>query len=309
MHATSFNKPQTQRLALLNAQFDLSEIARRSEISPATSSSGLFRTIFPSAKDAVDYCIYEGDILFTPVETGRKRRRGHEAHGQGQQPNVLSSLNGMYVSTTAYASALEKCGGDKKRANRELFKQQYEVVGISLKNQIYESYKKTPLDNPVAIIGGVFHMPNLGKKTIRPMDIVVWDVPDDDTEMPADTTKFMPHTPSMRKLITEPLELTTILSVDKMIEIFKGNAGNGELSEGKLMEQIIAVAELMKPMIGLSGDDRQNHIEAHKKDFKEGFQSVIDAVVKSMEEAKTRIIGRCLRGAQPGERMDILVLR
>lgn len=307
MHATSFNKPQTQRLALLNAQFDQNEIARRSEMPSTQDFDAHKKRLFQPAKDPVDYSIYEGDILFTPVENGRKRKR--EAYGQGQQPNVLSSLNGMYVDSTNYDRELARCGNDVKRAKRELFKQQYEVVGISLKNQVYESYKKAPLDNPVSVIGGVFHMPNLGSTAIRPMDIVVWDVPDDGKEMLADTTKFMPHTPSMRKLITERLDLSKTLSVDLIIEALK-NDNIAECPEKQIKTRLLKIAEhVFKLTNTTDAAAKAQYIEDNKKELKDGLQHVIDAVVKSMEEAKTRIIGRCLRGAQPGERMDILVLR
>ena len=53
--------------------------------------------------------------------------------------------------------------------------------------------------------------------------------------------------------------------------------------------------------------------KAKKSDTKGKLQKILHELLESvaapMNEQKSRIIGRCLRGAQPGERMDILVLR
>lgn len=307
MLAQSFTKPQTQRLAILNAQFDLGEIAIRTETGNRPGQK-IYATLFPRAGVNEDLSIYEGDILYGPIDTGRKRRRTIEGNTNGQQPYVLSSLNGMYMDTTEY-NAL---GGHGERAKRRnAFKKRFEVIGISLKNNAYETYKKENLDNPVAIIGGVFHMPNLGSKPIKPMDIVLWDVPEGDGPMIQDTTNYMPHTPTMRKLVTEPMDLTKSVKAEDLVEVcFKMD--NEKSDERNIINKLV-------DLVALLTDESPKKVQslfqekAKRTDTKGKLQKVLHELLESvaapMTEQKSRIIGRCLRGAQPGERMDILVLR
>ena len=310
MLAQSFSKPQTQRLAVLNTQFDLGEIATRTETGSKSNFQSTFETLFPRAGVNEDLSIYEGDILYGPVDTGRKRRRTIEGNTQGQQPYVLSSLNGMYMDRAEFQAVK---GHDARTKLRNAFKKRFEVVGISLKKQAYESYKKDHLDNPVAIIGGVFHMPNLGTQAIKPMDIVVWDVPERDAPMVGDTTNFMPHTPTMRKLVTEPMDLTKSVKAKDLVQACaKIDANIHESDERDIIHKLVNLVALV------TGKDKDYvkdmfknaaQVVSTKNDLQKALDELLESIAAPMNEQKSRIIGRCLRGAQPGERMDILVLR
>lgn len=313
MLAQSFTKPQTQRLAVLNSQYDLAEIARRVESGSNPNFDNAYMVLFPRTSVNEDWCMYEGDILYGPIESGRKRRRTIEGNTQGQQPYVLSSLNGMFMDLAEF----NRVRGHTQRAKlRNAFKKHYEVFGLSLKNQAYESYKKAPLDNPVTIIGGVFHMPNLGTQPIKPMDLVVWDVPEPNAPMVGDTTNFMPHTPTMRKLVTEPMDLTKSVHAEDIVTAIETNSLNSD--EGDIIQRLAELFVLLHGGNVSDASDIQDTIKLMKRfatddgtarQFKKSIHDLLEAIAAPMNEQKSRIIGRCLRGAQPGERMDILVLR
>jgi hypothetical protein len=205
-----YTAPQVQRHIVLNAQFarDIIRKNKRNKVNTRDFSRTMIE-LFEATSDNYDWNIFAGDILWT--EKNANKRVKFDLTSQSQQPWVLAAVNGMPMSISEFNKMPGLTHRDKVR---NAFMSKAQVVGVSLKTQIYEGENVPSNDDPVALMAGVTGMPNLGPFNIKPLDWVCWDIPFYGKPMERDKTNVKGHTDTCRKLITVPLSEAYTLSVD-----------------------------------------------------------------------------------------------
>lgn len=335
MSGHSFQAPQTQALVLVNCQYGRYMIRQRVQNKSNSTFQSQMKELYPAAANDYDWNVFVGELLYQYRNVALKRHRNREAiNNQGQQPWVLSSLNGITIPLEDWNRAR---GFTDREKIRYCLQNMIQVVGSSLKPHTYEGYNQQQNDDPVAVTGGVTHMLNNGPHVINPFEIVCWDVPEPDEPMMSDKTQTMGHTPSMRKLIIVPLREAGRMNSFDVLDWVDG--ASSELASRNIPIPDPDVVGLGAPEIKVAvGAIRDTHPCNQRDAFialadlmrmnsateEEGdamflrfflnmrrsnpvrlqLDATFDDIKRPDREAMERIIGKSLRGGTPGERID-----
>jgi hypothetical protein len=335
----SYQRPQAQNHTILNGQYGRYIIAQRLGSKNNVNFSRDQQEVFPPAGPGDDWNIGEGDILYMPKEAiSRRPHGGGNLNNQGQQPWCLSSVNNYSVTKQQWATARGRTDQEKRR---NLFMEYNQVLGISFKSLKYEGFNRETLDDPVILVGGVWHTLNNGPYTFNPMDIVCWDVPEHDKPMVQDSTQTTGTTPTVRKLIIVPLDKAVNLSVDSMRQwatsVHREHepklVGLGELARNRTLgkhvypikstsdehDVFVAMCDVIAavsvdPAAPAAAENVNTIAGGLLEKIKSGNKPTMVAVAKMIEsirrperDARKRIIGRSIRGALRSERIDISI--
>lgn len=327
----SYQRPQAQNHTILNGQYGRYIIAQRLGSKNNVNFSRDQQEVFPPAGPGEDWNIGEGDLLYMPKEAiSRRPHGGGNLNNQGQQPWCLSSVNNYSVTKQQWATARGRTDQEKRR---NLFMENNQVLGISFKSLKYEGFNRETLDDPVILVGGVWHTLNSGPKTINPMDIVCWDVPEHDKPMLQDSTQTTGTTPTVRKLIVVPLDHAVSLSVDSMRQWANtihrehepklGGLHGAARAEtlGKHVYPVKSMSDehdvfvaMCEVSVAATGENVNvvagnllEKIKGGEPRTKVAVAKMIESVRRPERDARKRIIGRAIRGALRSERLDISI--
>jgi hypothetical protein len=335
----SYQRPQAQNHTILNGQYGRYIIAQRLGSKNNVNFSRDQQEVFPPAGPGEDWNIGEGDILYMPKEAiSRRPHGGGNLNNQGQQPWCLSSVNNYSVTKQQWATARGRTDQEKRR---NIFMENNQVLGISFKSLKYEGFNRETLDDPVILVGGVWHTLNSGPYVFNPMDIACWDVPEHDKPMRPDSTQTTGTTPTVRKLIIVPLDKAVSLSVDTMRQwatsVHREHepklGGLGDEARAKTLgkhvypiksmsdehDVFVAMCDVVAAGIsdaggivdpdivhGIAGNLLVKIVKSDQR-TKVAVAKMIESVRRPERDARKRIIGRAIRGALPSERIDLSI--
>jgi len=267
--------------SVVNAQVDRRSFVERSRNQdPTPYTSG----------DKHCYGVMKHELVFhTPSENAYMMRNGIN----DPETSVFSSVNGWKLNKGEL-----RLYRDLQRADPDTARKLRARMNRSICNRLrFIGMSNTSMPDPDShlsshcsvTVGGLVTLSNTGPRTLNIGDRVCWDIPSFTT----DNESYVPKgTPSDKLLFrTVPYDhLAKSFTLDGLMSAAQGS------DDGQLIED-----ELDKTVNDISGPN------CTAANVREVVKSFADTAIELSRELDARVIGVCLRRAEPGEPVDVLM--
>jgi hypothetical protein len=333
-----------QRPIVLSAQYARDRVeaedANRNQVSFRTK----YVELYDGPTKKIDLDIHAGDILFSVNRFNRiSRKRQRHSNGkvhESQQPFVSSSLNGLQASKDELSRIPDYVPEAQKR--RRIAAESITVLGTSRKPYSFLNDGQSQIDDPVIMVGGYTEMHLNGSRHAYAGNLLYWDVPLNDQKQYYNDQQG--NTATRKKLLLLPMDSAARLSVesiqlwvkqaglslsniDKCVEYVKELQGGWSVEQEFLFQLSLAEEDgkqAADSTIGLSPATKASltplttlFTTLYEIDSKLSGAAKERAIAsanmtffahhKPMLDLQDRVIGRCMRGGAPGERVDVLL--
>lgn len=301
----SFNQETTafeQGPVVVNTQRDDVEIRNRMRLSAANGEySQLFQPFGSAGSDHHDcFSIYIGEIVL-----GFK-----DSDNFGQTTDTdrvgVSSLNGAYVEYDGERTIL-----DAQKARVKL-RDQLTLLGIARNDapfDVNDSSRDVPMF--AALIGGTKSMYNTGEEQINPGDILCWDLPRIEEHMHGfrpveratidgvEDRKLLPVLCKFEDALNGDVNYITNQYMSNYYKKDRSGTDDDNLnSESIEIVSQLALNEFVKNVQGGKLDDRK---------MGESVLKLMSSIVQAYRQTSSRVIGKAITGALPGQQLDVLI--